>query len=196
MAEKITWYSYNEHEQYERQPPVDLAAALEVARRYYAYADTYYETKGASRAAQCFGIWRDDGTYIEIWVQRPNIISYTFKTDAPLPPNATELEHQIDAKHGNDVLTLKSWEELEEKIRQFYTEDPAEIRRKLCWQKAVIPPYKIVLTVAMLACLLLGQTIYSEEVKRAACRDNHRCRTTAGIFIAWPFYVWGPGAVK
>jgi hypothetical protein len=188
MSEKLVWYSLNEQHQIHDQPPVDLAGALDIARKYFACGDRQYITEGEAGAATVFGIRRDQKTYIEIAVHRPDNISYHFKTRTYLNPEASKPEHALDAGYSAD-LVLKSWEELEEKIRQFYTEEPSEIRRRLARQKAAVSSRQLMMMAAFIVYVFVGALVYGDRLNMA-CNRGNGCSDKAAILI-WPYYVFG-----
>lgn len=129
MSDSLTWYSLNEDLGIEDQPPVDVDGALAVARRYYANADKKWEMGEEAIAATMFGIRRDPDTFIEICVNGSDSISYRF--EMPRKPGTKKSFLGLILGVFQHEMTIESWGELEEAIRDFYSLSPQSIRERL-----------------------------------------------------------------
>ncbi|MEZ0223664.1 MAG: hypothetical protein ACAH83_03860 [Alphaproteobacteria bacterium] len=193
MSEKFVWYSCDTQLHTKDHPPVDLAGALDIARKYYANADKQYATVEEASMETVFGIRRDDKTSVEISVHRPRNISFHFKTKTLLNPESSKVEKTLDHGYDSEVI-LKSWEELEERIREFYTQEPSEIRRRMAGDRASLSPGQVMFWGAFLVYLLVGVIVYGDRIN-LACNARTKCAADLGIMI-WPYYVFGPGTAK
>jgi hypothetical protein len=132
---KLTWYSIDAHQKLHPHPPVGLEEAIAVAHRYYANAGHSWHSVEEAVAATMFGFMRDEDTFIEICVNDFENISYRFE----IPKNYTQphqknfwghIRHALVGVYRSET-TLTSAAALEEKIREFFTHEPAEIRDRL-----------------------------------------------------------------
>lgn len=189
MSEKFVWYTFNTESKTEEHPPVELAKALEIARQRFENSEKQYASELEAGVETTFGLRRDDKTYIEISVHSPRSIAYTFQTKTFLNPESSSVEKALDKGYRGE-LTLKSWQELEQRIREFYEEQPSEIRRKLARQKATVTPGQIVMMCAFIVYMFLGAVVYGDQLNMA-CNTGNGCKIKHAIFI-WPYYVFGP----
>ena len=193
MPENFAWYSFNTESKTEDHPPVELAKALEIARQRFENSEKKYDDELQAGVETTFGLRRDDKTYIEISVHNPRSIAYTFQTKTFLNPESSSVEKALDKGYRCE-LTLKSWQELEQRIREFYEEQPSEIRRRLAKQKATVTPGQIMIMGAFIVYMFVGAVVYGDKLNMA-CNMGNGCKIKHAIFI-WPYYVFGPGAAK
>lgn len=129
MAETLAWYSMDQNMNTIDQPPVALPEALEIAKKYFNNRDRKYAQAEQAMAETFFGLARDRDTFIEICFNPGEDSSYKFEM-----PTSSAGQHWYKKIFMSGFLhesTLKSWEDVEAKIREFYAEEPQEIRRRL-----------------------------------------------------------------
>lgn len=130
MADRLVWYSINASLKAAEQPPVTLAEALEIAKKYYANRNKKYASAETSTMETFFGFMRSKETFIEISIDGPESISYKFEMPMSEEP-AKSWWKKIFSPLCQKEATLHSWNELEIKITEFFTEAPEDIRRRL-----------------------------------------------------------------
>ncbi|MEZ0225554.1 MAG: hypothetical protein ACAH83_13445 [Alphaproteobacteria bacterium] len=129
MADSIAWYSMDQNMNTIDHPPVALPQALEIAKRCFDNRERKYAQAEQAMAETFFGLARDRDTFIEICANAGEDTSYKF--EMPTSAVAQPWYKKIFMSVFQYESTLKSWEDVEAKIREFYAEEPGEIRRRL-----------------------------------------------------------------
>jgi hypothetical protein len=110
-------------------PPVALPEALQIAKRFFDNRDKKYAQAEQAMAETFFGLARDRDTFIEICANAGEETAYKF--EMPMGAPGQPWYKKIFTSAFQHESTLKSWEDVAEKIREFYAEEPGEIRRRL-----------------------------------------------------------------
>ncbi|TAL31842.1 MAG: hypothetical protein EPN97_10555 [Alphaproteobacteria bacterium] len=133
MADTLAWYSMDQDMNTVDHPPVSLPEALEIAKKCFDNRDRKYAQAEQALAETFFGLTRDEDTFIEICANAGE--DSTYKFEMPASAAGQPWYRKIFMSVFQHESTLKSWEEAEAKIREFYAEEPQEIRRRLSGTK-------------------------------------------------------------
>jgi hypothetical protein len=119
----IQWYSINRDLVIEVHEEVLLNDALRIVDGYLAKAGTRYESGEEALAETFFGFCHSDAEFIEICIKGITEISYSFEV-----PKSTIFGFQGVFQHEE---VLRSRDELIQKVHEFFTTPPQEIRQRL-----------------------------------------------------------------
>jgi hypothetical protein len=131
MADTLAWYSMDQDLNTQEHPPVTLPEALEIAKRYFSNRDKKYAQAEQAMSETLFGFSRDKDTFIEICANAGETTSYQFEMPQSGAPGQPWYRKIFASSHYKYECTLKSWDDVEAKIREFYADEPDVIRRKL-----------------------------------------------------------------
>lgn len=125
---QISWYSFNEEQNLCEHPPIDLGTALVVVEDYFAHTLKPSFASGEQALAETmFGFSRSPSEFIEVCLNGPSQISYVFELTES---DASGLRKLLGGTFRYET-ELKSKSELIERVREFYTVSPAQIKRQL-----------------------------------------------------------------
>ena len=121
----LAWYSLDQKDKTVDHGPVSLAAALEIAKKYYTDADKEYKSDAESFAGSMFGFMRGKDTFIQFSVCGAQSVLFWF--EMPKNQNAKPgFFGRIFASVVQFESTLASWAEMEKQITDFYNYSPRQ----------------------------------------------------------------------
>jgi hypothetical protein len=118
------WYSTDENVTVQNRRSVDLEEALAIVQRYYAEVRPFYETFEEAMSATMFGFSRSDEEFIEICMCDPGEISVKIE----LPVTGTSWIPRFLRAPFQHEETVQSLGAVEERVRQFFTMAPNELK--------------------------------------------------------------------
>jgi hypothetical protein len=123
----IPWYSVDKDLNLVEHAPVSLERAIIIAEEYFSRANQKFENGEDAISATLFGFSRSPSEFIEICINGPSEISYTFESSEP---SASWLKKMLGYtfEYGR---TLHSKQELIWHIQEFFTCSSVDIVRRI-----------------------------------------------------------------